>query len=433
MVLGWVLRWTSASISESVSVRWYHAVLLVIPNLQFGFLGYVLFPVFCTMKLCIAALILLVIGQAYAVEIQPTPTHVVDLILKKDYDAFVEEMGGATADPNQPDTKGRLPMIEAVKTKQVKFVDALFQFFAVAQVKEPTTGSSPIHYAFKAGLVDISKMLLAYGADLNVTDKSGRKAREFTPAPALKELVKLWDDKGAMSFEDAPGTWVKSKNDKDDTYWFNVKTGEARWNMPPSCAWQRVLYQGHPSHYVNQVTGQTVATIPPALSWRKVKQEGDEPMWYNWALNTSQLEAPDELPDELLTELEAPDELPEELLAELEAPDEVPEELLTAAQESIFNVRWYNEKTQEFAWVDPKYHTPWREIKNEEGKTYFYNVESGDTQWETPDEMAWTKSDEHPGEFFYHNQNTKESMWEKPHTQAWEIHTHDFKKPEKDL
>lgn len=49
----------------------------------------------------------------------------------------------------------------------------------------------------------------------------------------------------------------------EEDYWFNAKTGESRWNLPPSCAWQRVDVQGHPIKYINAVTGQEVTTVPP--------------------------------------------------------------------------------------------------------------------------------------------------------------------------
>jgi hypothetical protein len=45
-------------------------------------------------------------------------------------------------------------------------------------------------------------------------------------------------------------------------YWYNRHTLEARWNMPPSCAWQKVEVQNQPARYVNYVTGQTMHTLP---------------------------------------------------------------------------------------------------------------------------------------------------------------------------
>lgn len=351
------------------------------------------------MKNLVCALLILGVSSAVlANEPEPTkatPAKVIELIQKKNFDAFVEQMEG---DPNQPDDKGRLALVEAVKSRQIKFVDSLLQFFAMAQVKEPASGSTPVHYAFQGGLVDIAKLLVAYGADLNATDKNGRKPRDFTPNAELKEIVKTWDEKGPLAFEDAPGTWIKSKSDKGDAYWFNVVAQEARWNKPPSAAWQRILFQGHPAHYYNSVTGQQVVHIPPALSWRKVRVEGKDPVWYNWAVNISQTEVPDEMPNDMLAE----------------------------AEKDLFNTRWYNEVTKEYSFVNPKYHTTWREVTNEDGQLYYFNVETGESSWDVPAELAWVEESSDSGHPYYFNKVTGESSWEKPVVKGWSVHTHDF-------
>ena len=56
----------------------------------------------------------------------------------------------------QPTPKGQIPLIEAVKTKDIKFVDALIQFGAQVVVKEPNTEITPVFAAFQAGLADVS-------------------------------------------------------------------------------------------------------------------------------------------------------------------------------------------------------------------------------------------------------------------------------------
>ncbi len=86
--------------------------------------------------------------------------------------------------------------------------------------------------------------------------------------------------------------------------------------MPPSCAWQRVEHKDAPAEYVNYVTGQTVRRVPRALAWARVRSEGTE-LWYNWAINVTQHDQPDEPPQYMIDE----------------------------AVKNM-NVRWYNEKTQ---------------------------------------------------------------------------------------
>jgi len=98
------------------------------------------------------------------------------------------------------------------------------------------------------------------------------------------------------------------------------------------------------------------------------------------------------------------------------------------------NFFWYNEITGDVSWTGP-----WREVKDEngktyyvdnktneaswtyptdwqettsEGKTFYYNVETKVTQWEKPEALAWVKKD--AKKYFWYNSNTKEKQWENP-------------------
>jgi ankyrin repeat protein len=77
-------------------------------------------------------------------------------VLQKRYDDFTTELAVDGMDPNQPDSKGRLPLMEAVRAKDIRFVDALIQFGAVANSKDPATGSAPIQLAFQSAQADVS-------------------------------------------------------------------------------------------------------------------------------------------------------------------------------------------------------------------------------------------------------------------------------------
>lgn len=72
--------------------------------------------------------------------------------------------------------------------------------------------------------------------------------------------------------------------------------------MPPSCGWQRMEVMSGPAQYLNYVTGQTIYRTPPALCWRKVRAQGQE-VWYNWVINTTQQDQPDEMPQYLIDEV----------------------------------------------------------------------------------------------------------------------------------
>ncbi len=53
------------------------------------------------------------------------------------------------------------------------------------------------------------------------------------------------------------------------------------------------------------------------------------------------------------------------LSPQVRQPFELPASMAQEIEKNI-NVRWYNEKTNEFSWIDPLYHTPWRQLKDEE-------------------------------------------------------------------
>ncbi len=167
------------------------------------------------------------------------------------------------------------------------------------------------------------------------------------------------------------------------------------------------MLKGRPQPSVSG-RGQVIYVTPPSLCWRKVTYSG-ETMWYNWFSNTTQAEQPDEMPQYLIDEAE-----------------------------SFRNVRWYNEKTQQFSWEDPKAKSHWRQVEQDSGessvnkfrfkqtdlpqfssgKAYWYNLATGESQWETPDSEAWSKH-EHEGAHYYHNSKTGENTWELPEHEAW--------------
>lgn len=78
------------------------------------------------------------------------------MTLQNKFDAFVELLSKEDTDPNQPES-GRLPIVEAVKTRELKYVDTLIQYGALANGRDPATKAAAIQYAFQGALVDVSK------------------------------------------------------------------------------------------------------------------------------------------------------------------------------------------------------------------------------------------------------------------------------------
>lgn len=324
----------------------------------------------------------------------------VEAIHKKNFDEFLKVLTGTEElDVDQPTPKGLLPIVEASKTRETRFVDSLIQYGATVQGKCLNTGSTGLHIAFQFGLADMSKVLLAYGADANATDKKGQKPIDVANSAEIKKMYSHWIQEGAVAFEDPPGTWTKQQNDNGVTFWYNKGTHEGRWDLPPSCAWQRVEEKGVATHYNNFVTGQVLHRTPPSLCWRKIRQSNAAfaTFWYNWAVNKTQVDAPDEMPQYLLEEAE-----------------------------KLINTRWYNKQTGEFSFENPKLKTHWREVTDPANdKIFYHNIVTGESIWEIPEELAW-KEDVHEGSTFWWNERTSATTWEKPDILGWEEHTDDM-------
>lgn len=117
--------------------------------------------------------------------------------------------------------------------------------------------------------------------------------------------------------------------------------------------------QDGPAKFVNHVTGQTVYRTPKPLQWCKTSVNSGgmapEEVWYHWTLHKSLKEAPHEMPQYLLDE----------------------------AEKNINN-RWWNPKTGEVSWEDPRLRSHWRKLTDEQGQEYYYNVQSGESTREVP-------------------------------------------------
>nr|BAA76863.1 Zys 3 [Chlamydomonas reinhardtii] len=320
----------------------------------------------------VALLALFALGCVSAAA-KPSTDRLVAAIKSKNLSAVVDALSVKGLDVNTPDSTRRLPLVEAARSRDARL----------------------------GGSAAIVKLLLAHGADPNAKDKTGASARSTAAAvKELADLLKQWDARGAMAFEDEPGAWIREERDGQSYYW-KPANGESRWAVPPSCAWQRVTVQGHPIKYINSLTGQETTRVPPALAWARVTAADGSALWLNWASRVASAAAT------------APAELPAELAAELSMHP---------------NRRWYNTATREYVYTDPAYATPWRELVDEaSGAPFFFNVETGDTTWELPAALAWTEviesssgadgesgSGSEAGPRYFHNTVSGEVAWSAP-------------------
>nr|BAA76762.1 Zys 3 [Chlamydomonas reinhardtii] len=346
----------------------------------------------------VALLALFALGCVSAAA-KPSTDRLVAAIKSKNLSAVVDALSVKGLDVNTPDSTRRLPLVEAARSRDARLVGALLDQGALARVSDGTT--TPLHLSMQGGSAAIVKLLLAHGADPNAKDKTGASARSTAAAvKELADLLKQWDARGAMAFEDEPGAWIREERDGQSYYW-KPANGESRWAVPPSCAWQRVTVQGHPIKYINSLTGQETTRVPPALAWARVTAADGSALWLNWASRVASAAAT------------APAELPAELAAELSMHP---------------NRRWYNTATREYVYTDPAYATPWRELVDEaSGAPFFFNVETGDTTWELPAALAWTEviesssgadgesgSGSEAGPRYFHNTVSGEVAWSAP-------------------
>ncbi|GFR50115.1 hypothetical protein Agub_g12265, partial [Astrephomene gubernaculifera] len=328
-------------------------------------------------------------------------------IKQKNYTALLEELSAEDLDVNNPTSSHRLPMLEAVRSDNEFAVKALLDLGALANSHEPMSGQTPLHVAFSLNFVTIALTLLEHGADPHATNQAGDPARQLASSPETAELLSRHEAEGAMAFESAPGSWLRAVDEEGDPYFWSPSTGETRWSAPPSCSWHRITVQGKPIRFINQVTGQQVTSLPPALAWALVaaEEEGSSPHWFNWAAGLSSLSPPAELPADMLEELQAA---------------------------GSAGGMWLHSASGELSYSDPAYSTAWRELRDEAtGEPYYFNVESGEAVWETPEELAWERVDggeegqQEEGQQeegrrrssgYYYNRLSGEARWEAPAT-----------------
>ena len=94
-----------------------------------------------------------------------------------------------------------------------------------------------------------------------------------------------------------------------------------------------------------------------------IRQNGQE-LWYNWRINFTQTTKPDELPEDMVKQVRYG--LLEGFMHCYTVRPDAHMPLWHVMQaSSMKNVRWYNPRTKEFSWEDPKFQTPWRELQGE--------------------------------------------------------------------
>eukprot|EP01025_Chloroclados_australasicus_P063878 TRINITY_DN8466_c0_g2_i1.p1 TRINITY_DN8466_c0_g2~~TRINITY_DN8466_c0_g2_i1.p1 ORF type:complete len:422 (-),score=46.44 TRINITY_DN8466_c0_g2_i1:341-1489(-) len=314
---------------------------------------------------------------------------------------------------------GRAPLVTAVRAGHYPNVELLINAGANANIQE-RDGSTPLSVAFQNDFNEIAKLILKYGGSIDAQyDERGKPVRELARSEFQQNLIKQFDERGYEAFEDAPGDWLRGydANSEHHYYYYNIKSEQSSWRVPPSCSWTTKAGPHEHFFYINVLTQQVKHTMPKALSWRLINQKDEQgqekQFWFNFATNFSMMNEPAELPIEMLEEAKKHP-----------------------------NYYWYNTQTKQVSWVDPATLT-WRAVKHPEvDQIYYYHPETLETSWELPEELAWEKvqAKEEQGQeevqeegdeddearqearIFYHNRLTGKSQWEEPEHLAWILH-----------
>jgi len=317
--------------------------------------------------------------------------------------ATVEQMLAGGMDPNEEDNtkegKGLAPALwEAAKISDAAMVSLLLQFRANTTLAvDAQTRSVPLLVAVEKNSDAVVRLLLSYGADMDVPNKVGLTPRRAShmASDAIRLLFEIRDRHGPIGLEDPPGTWhLFDDKDRGMPFYFNPITQEARWMKPPSCSWRRMVVDVAQPIYMNEITHQTSWVMPPGLCWKKVDIPGTEAFWLNFKTNVTNARQPAELPNDLAAELEA--------------------------EPSTY---WFNEVTGASQWEDPK-ESSWNMLQDKEGRAYWFKPSTGDSTYKQPIEAAWKQKVDQKKEkqVFYYNEVTEETTWMKPPELGWVQH-----------
>ena len=126
------------------------------------------------------------------------------------------------SDPNQRDSDGIRPLVDAVAAGQLNAVRALLA--AGASPNLPSSGGrTPLIEAAVRGQIEIARLLIAGGADLNIAERGAGTALEAAEREGRTELAALLRRSGARTSGRSVGDRVCVRPWKGDGYCGDVE------------------------------------------------------------------------------------------------------------------------------------------------------------------------------------------------------------------
>jgi len=114
---------------------------------------------------------------------------------------LVEALLNGGADPNRAGSDDRTPLHKAAYRDNLPLVRLLYLYCSKGLITDPRdiSGETPLHDAAAQGLVDMVKLLIEYGADIEATSKEGRTPLHQAASKGKLEAVKALLDAGART------------------------------------------------------------------------------------------------------------------------------------------------------------------------------------------------------------------------------------------